>query len=258
MSFFGANDSNNNPTMNGGDKKVYGLPSRGVYKVIAPPGSHGVQPVANERKYFGLNLKQRHNSFSYERHWKEELPIVNIPNTDQLLPSQTKQMQTYINQIPPTVKNLRPSLIGLERRRIRPVWPPPHPGRTHRSGICVEGRDSPNTKMYNWPPRAQSVDRDFSYGEGPARFATPPPGARGQTPDRCESPFYNGRVQGATKVWPPTSNATPAGTSGYLGEEDENYAYNPSGETHPSLVSSHIPRTYRPPPGTQYLVVNDF
>ena len=133
------NDFNNNP-MNG-DKKVFGLPARGTSKTIAPLGNHGVQPFANEqRKIFGLNLKQRHNSFSCDRDWKASLPIVNIPNTDQLLPSQTKQMQTYINQTPPTEKNLRPSLIGLERRRIRPVWPPPHPGRTHRAGFAVEGR----------------------------------------------------------------------------------------------------------------------
>lgn len=118
--------------------------------------------------------------------------------------------------------------------------------------------DSPNSKMYNWPPRAQSVDRDFSYGEVPARFATPPPGQRGQTPDRSGSPFYNGRVESATKIWPPVSNATPAGTSGFIPEENDNYAYNPNGDALPGMVSSHIPRTYRPPPGTQHLVINDF
>ena len=144
-SFFFQNDFNNNPT--NCEKKVFGLPVRGIQKSISPLGNHGVQPVNNERKYFGLNLKQRHNSFSCERHWKESLPIVNIPNTDQLLPSQTKQMQTYINQIPPTEKNLRPSLIGLERRRIRPVWPPPIPGRVHRSGILIEGRGN---KMFSY------------------------------------------------------------------------------------------------------------
>lgn len=124
--------------------------------------------------------------------------------------------------------------------------------------IRFEMIDSPNSKMFNWPPRAQSVDRDFSYGEGPVRF-TPPPGKRGQTPDRGDSPFYNSRVLSATKVWPPASNATPAGTSGYIPEENDNYAYNPNGDALPGItVSSHIPRTYRPPPGTQHLVVNDF
>src|SRR5699024_8828771 len=66
--------------------------------------------------------------------------------------------------------------------------------------------DSPSSKMFNWPPRAQSVDRDFSYGEGPARYATPPPGMRGQTPDRGDSQFYRGRVDSVTKLWPPISN----------------------------------------------------
>ncbi|KAI2804759.1 hypothetical protein BLOT_003747 [Blomia tropicalis] len=256
FSFPHDNDFNNNPPTNG-DKKVFGLPSRGGSKVISPLGNHGVQPVLNERKVFGLNSFQRRCSLSSscERDWKEPLPIVNIPNTDQLLPSQTKSMQTYINQTPPTEKNLRPSLIGLERRRIRPVWPPPHPSRTHRAGIQIEGRDSPNTKMYNWPPRAQSVDRDFGYGEGQSSSYL-----RGATPDRCDSSFSNSRVGSVTKVWPPPSNATPAGASGYIPDENdqENYAYNPNGDSLPGMVSSHIPRTYRTPPGTQHLVVNDF
>lgn len=248
FAFFDNNDLNNNP-MNGGDKKIFGLPSRGGSKMISPLGNHGVQPVNNEqRRVFGMNPRQRYNSFSCDHDWKTALPIVNIPNTDQLLPSQTKQMQTYINQTPPTEKNLRPSLIGLERRRIRPVWPPPHPGRLHKVGFQVEGRDSPSSKMMNWPPRAQSVDRDFSYGEG----------VRGQTPERCMSPFSSSRVQVATKIWPPPSNATPAGASGFIGDEGDNYAYNPAGQVLPGVVSSHIPPTYRPPPGALHLMVNDF
>lgn len=140
FAFFDNNDFNNNP-MNG-DRKIFGLPSRGGSKNISPLGNHGVQSAANEQRkiFFGVNPKQRHNSFSCDRDWKSSLPIIHIPNTDQLLPSQTKQMQTYINQTPPTEKNLRPSLIGLERRRIRPVWPPPHPGRVHRTGVHAEGR----------------------------------------------------------------------------------------------------------------------
>lgn len=139
---FNFNQFNNaSPDMNNnfaGDKKVFGLPNKGQVKPIAPLGNHGVQPMANERKYFGVNTRQRFNSLSCERDWKDTLPIMNIPNTDQLLPSFTKHQQTYINQEPPTLKNLRPSLQGLERRRIRPVWPPPHPGS--RSRTFAEGR----------------------------------------------------------------------------------------------------------------------
>lgn len=135
------NDLNNNPMNGSGNQKVFGLPTRGGSKIIPPLGNHRVQPVNNEqRRVFGMNARQRFNSFSCDSDWKSPLPIVNIPNTDQLLPSQTKQMQTYINQTPPTEKNLRPSLIGLERRRIRPVWPPPHLGRLHKVGFAVEGR----------------------------------------------------------------------------------------------------------------------
>lgn len=121
----------NNNNQDGCGNKVYGLPARPTSKAIAPIGGHGVQPVENgqRKQYFGVNIRQRFNSLTSDRDWKDPLPIVNIPHVDQLLPSQTKQMQTYINQTPPTEKYLKPSLVGLERRRIRPIWPPPHPGR---------------------------------------------------------------------------------------------------------------------------------
>lgn len=133
---FFENDSNNNPIGNE-MKKVYGLQNREVIKPIEPIGNHGVQPMTNEKKYFGINHRQRLNSLT-DRDWKEALPIVNIPNTDQLLPSHTRQMQTYINQSPPTEKNLRPSLAGIQRRKIRPVWPPPLP--KINKGSFAEGR----------------------------------------------------------------------------------------------------------------------
>jgi hypothetical protein len=57
--------------------------------------------------------------------WKAPLPqMKSAPKTDQLLPSQTRQQQTYINQLPPSERAVRPSLTGNVRRRIRPVWPP--------------------------------------------------------------------------------------------------------------------------------------
>ena len=104
--------------------------------------------------------------------------------------------------------------------------------------------------MCSWPPRSQSVDRDFGSSQ------------RGMTPDRGE-PYYDSRVRRSSKVWPPPSNATPAGRSGYFPDENDqiNYAYNPSREASPGpgLVYAHIPPTYRPPPNTQYTqVVNDF
>lgn len=137
---FDQSDFNNNPPGGDNNRKVYGLPSRTVVvKSIAPIGNHGVQPISNEQKYFGLSGRQRFNSLTSERDWKSPLPIVNIPNTDQLLPSHTKQLGTYINQTPPTEKFLRPSLASLERRRIRPVWPPPHPGRASNRAFA-EGR----------------------------------------------------------------------------------------------------------------------
>ena len=134
---FSSRDFNNNPV--NGDKKIFGLPTFGSVKQISPLGNHGVQPITNEKKFFGVNSRQRLNSLSSDRDWKSSLPQMNIPNTDQLLPSFTKQQQTYINQTPPTEKNLRPSLVGLERRRICPVWPPPHRGYS-RAGVYAEGR----------------------------------------------------------------------------------------------------------------------
>ncbi|KAI7688533.1 hypothetical protein SSS_06043 [Sarcoptes scabiei] len=134
---FPVNDSNNNPMRD--DRKVFGVQNRGPNsQPIQPMGNHGVQPALNEKRVFGLNVRQRFNSISSDRDWNEALPIVNIPNTDQLLPSQTRQMQTYINQTPPTEKNLRPSLASLQRRKIRPMWPPPSP-RINR-GTFAEGR----------------------------------------------------------------------------------------------------------------------
>nr|XP_027196059.1 uncharacterized protein LOC113790572 isoform X2 [Dermatophagoides pteronyssinus] len=247
---FNFNDTNNNPIRVDSNKKIFGLSNTNhtMVKSIEPIGNHGVQPVNNEKKYFGVNQRQRLNSISSDRDWKDPLPIVNIPNVDQLLPSQTRQMQTYINQTPPTIKNLRPSLSGIERRKIRPVWPPPLPN-VHK-GAYVEGRDSPHNQEYAWPPsRAQSVDRDFGYG------------------DRPSSPFVNyGRVRSSTRIWPPPSNATPAGRSGYIPDEndDTNYAYNPSREQSPApgWISSHVPNTYRTPPGTQFIattgLIQDF
>ncbi|KAH7637856.1 hypothetical protein HUG17_8960 [Dermatophagoides farinae] len=247
---FDFNDSNNNPIRVDPNKKIFGLPNtnRIMVKSIVPIGNHGIQPVNNEKKYFGVNHRQRFNSISSDRDWKDPLPIVNIPNVDQLLPSQTRQMQTYINQTPPTIKNLRPSLSGIERRKIRPVWPPPVPN-VHK-GAYVEGRDSPHNQEYAWPPsRAQSVDRDFGYG------------------DRPNSPFVNyGRVRSSTRIWPPPSNSTPAGRSGFIPDENDdiNYAYNPSRESSPApgWISSHVPITYRTPPGTQYIaqteLIKDF
>ncbi|KAF7489132.1 hypothetical protein SSS_06043 [Sarcoptes scabiei] len=242
---FPVNDSNNNPMRD--DRKVFGVQNRGPNsQPIQPMGNHGVQPALNEKRVFGLNVRQRFNSISSDRDWNEALPIVNIPNTDQLLPSQTRQMQTYINQTPPTEKNLRPSLASLQRRKIRPMWPPPSP-RINR-GTFAEGRESPSTRACNWPPsRSQSVERDFGYGERSS-----------------ESPFYNfGRVRKSSQVWPPPSNATPAGASGYIPDENDaiNYAYNPSREQSPApgWITSHIPTTYRPPPGTQFTqLINDF
>lgn len=140
---FNFNDTNNNPIRVDSNKKIFGLSNTNhtVVKSIEPIGNHGVQPVNNEKKYFGVNQRQRLNSISSDRDWKDPLPIVNIPNVDQLLPSQTRQMQSYINQTPPTIKNLRPSLSGIERRKIRPVWPPPLPN-VHK-GAYVEGRGKP-------------------------------------------------------------------------------------------------------------------
>lgn len=255
-------DTNNNPIVahDAKGRIVYGAnrPST-LTKTIEPTGNHGIQPVQNDKKYFGINVRQRMNSISSDRDWKEQLPIVNMPNVTQLLPSQTRQMQTYINQEPPTLKNLRPSLAGMERRKIRPVWPPPLP-RVNK-GTYIEGRD-PNSREYNWPPpgpggrRAQSVERDFGYGE---------PGGESSLP------FQNvGRVRTRTRVWPPPSNATPAGKSGFIpdgSEDDENYAYNVRASREqspaPGWISSHVPTTYRPPPGTQYQptappVIEDF
>lgn len=105
--------------------------------------------------------------------------------------------------------------------------------------------DSPSTKMFNWPPRASSVDRDFGYGV--ERSVSP-------GPDRMMRGFSPAsRVTSSTRQWPPPSNATPAGRSGYIPDEDEdeNYAYNTSSRrsTRESTpVGSHIPRTYRSPP----------
>lgn len=101
--------------------------------------------------------------------------------------------------------------------------------------------------MFNWPPRASSVDRDFGYGV--QRAGSPGP----ERMMRAASPAAS-RVSSSTRQWPPPSNATPAGRSGYMPDEDdeENYAYNMSSrrstrESTP-VIGSHIPRTYRSPP----------
>lgn len=144
MGFDFGQDMNNN-VVDASQKVVYGLPNREVSVAVPPSMTNNYQQTQQfqqqqTRTVYTINQRHRFNSLTGAEHdWKEPLPIVNIPNTDQLLPSQTRQMQTYINQAPPTEKNLRPSLSGLERRRIRPVWPPPCAGR-FRPGYNVEGR----------------------------------------------------------------------------------------------------------------------
>ena len=93
MGFDFAQDVNNN-IVDSSQKIVYGLQSREV-SVAVPPTMNNfnqaqqVQPQTRTASGF----YQRHRFSSLTEHdWKEPLPIVNIPNTDQLLPSQTKQM----------------------------------------------------------------------------------------------------------------------------------------------------------------------
>lgn len=103
-----------------------------------------------------------------------------------------------------------------------------------------------------WPPRASSVDRDFGYGEQ----------GRHQTPDRFDSGTgftAAGRVNSQTRLWPPQSNATPAGFPDIEANDEEQYAYDPyATDRFAPSVTTHIPQTYRPPPGTQHLQINEF
>jgi hypothetical protein len=99
------------------------------FGIQRPKGTRELQTgrVIKDRRVFGSQNRPPLQAMGGSLDdWKAPLPAMkSAPKTDQLLPSQTKQQQTYINQLPPSERVVRPSLTGNVRRRIRPVWPPP-------------------------------------------------------------------------------------------------------------------------------------
>lgn len=106
-----------------------GLQKSAGFGIQRPKGTRELQTgrVIRDRRWFGNQNKPPLQAMGGSLDdWKAPLPhMKSAPQTDQLLPSQTKQQQTYINQLPPSERVVRPSLTGNVRRRIRPVWPPP-------------------------------------------------------------------------------------------------------------------------------------
>jgi len=94
------------------------------------------------------------------------------------------------------------------------------------------------------------------------KYSTPPPGALQQawnprsgsvTPPGIRSHQQRQRVKNTN--WPPPSNATPAGRSGYRPGLSSLPGSRRSSQVEDYIsfgVNNRIPQTYRPPPGTQY------
>ncbi len=98
--------------------------------------------------------------------------------------------------------------------------------------------DSPKLKYANPSPGA------FQQAWNPRSGSVTPPGIKSYRPSR--------RVKNT--AWPPPSNATPAGRSGYRPQTSLPGSRRSSQADDYLLqgANTRIPQTYRPPPGTQY------